>query len=292
MLIRCENCGKLFDFDNCGGLCPDCGHFHSAPPVTHSFDAQPNFQASAPSGRVVGSAKSPSDERPPQRILAIILAVLWGVLLLGGFGLYSMKKNRWEKSGKLADLQVQTVSAQNITLHGQKYAFGPYQKMTSHSAGLPEGHVLVRVQIDRKEPDEWVREREDSCFLQVDSPRGTTFFAPLDSYSIERVYPELMDTFMDTYSLHSTEAAVGYMYFAVPSDFTSLSIYLEEATRMKYKSPRKVVSLLHCSLEQADFEPEAQASSDKGTQAANSAPANSLPDNLSSLTDVEVNLDA
>lgn len=291
MLIRCESCGKLFDFDKAEGLCPACGHFHTQPPVAAAPNAESEPQRTESTGRVVGTGReSASAGRSPQRILALVLLAIWVLILVGGFGLHLLQKQRWKSSGKLSDVEVQTVSAQDVVLHNQHYSFGPYQKMTTRTAGLPEGYVLVQVQVDRKEAIEWVREREDTCYLQVESANGLSYYAPLESYAIERVYPDLSANYMDAYDLSSIEPGVGYMYFAVPADFTSAAMYLEEATRIKYESPRHVKNLWVCPLEE-DTAPPAPAPTEDGSSSTDASSADSLPDELAALADLEVDLD-
>ncbi len=253
MLIRCESCDKLFDFDKFDGVCPACGHYHSHPPVITPTPSQES------KGGVSGTARASSSDsaktnRQRSRTLAVL--VLWLLILVSGMVLRNIMMQRWRSSGMLGDVVTETVSADDVVLNRQHYTFGPYQKMSDRTAGLPDGYVLVRVYMDRKEADEWISGRDDSCCLQVETPSGYAYYSPLSSYHLERIYTDLCDDCMEIYDLQRTEADTGYMYFAVPADATSLSMYLEEATRLRYEDPRELTRILICPLEEAPLDSE------------------------------------
>ena len=41
MLIRCESCGKMFDYDKQDGQCPACGAFAARPAAQAAPEAAP-----------------------------------------------------------------------------------------------------------------------------------------------------------------------------------------------------------------------------------------------------------
>ena len=249
MLIRCDNCHELFDYQECKGVCPACEH-RQEPPVSFS----PTGPAAA-----AAAAKSHGHKLP------LLLLILWAAILLAFFVGRQIGEARWKRSGKLdGEVPTTQVQAKEFSFRGRSASAGPCEKLGSgYTTSLEEGHQLVRVSFSIEKPMDFEPGLSDTLFLQVFGPEGTAYYAPARSYDVEHIYPELTEKLLDDYCLHTYEEVDGDLYFVIPKDATDPVLYIELARTPEFhNTPRTVEQALICPLKLVDASAESEVAED------------------------------
>ena len=222
MLIRCTNCEKLFDYDACNGICPDCGRYHDAPS---------ELPRTAPMPHVSAEGVQPMPAKAKNvRASAIALMILWAAIALCGFVYIRLQEARWASSGLYPDNPVDTVYYEEFSLRGRRAKLGPCELMgpAFSTEDLAEGDQLVRVHFEVEESPEYAMGLEDEPFLRADGPDGiSTYLHPLSEYDIENYFPELTPYLLTSYDFSSMSEESGWFYFAIPQDTEKVYFHMD-----------------------------------------------------------------
>lgn len=247
MLMRCEGCGRVFDYEKQDGICPGCGRFCTQPgPGGRNAGAESGPAANGWAGQSGAEAGSeqPARSNPGAAawpVLFCLLAALWLAAMGGGFLLLRHRQATLPERAAFASPAADETSGgflqggRRVEITGAELLSGDYR------AGLPEGGCLVRVGLRFGETG-WRSGCGDLIYLQS----GDCFYRAADSYSLGQVYPELAKNALEEDTLQYTEAGEGWLYFALPAPPQNAALYLEEA--VGYGEERRVSGAAFCPL--------------------------------------------
>lgn len=249
MLMRCEGCGRMFDYNKADGVCPGCGRFCARPgpdgPDAGAADgwAEPGSAEAAFAADgwpQPGPAAQNSPRAAAWPVLFCLLAALWLGSMAGGFLLLRHRQAALPGRAAFVSPVADEVSGafrcrgREITITGAEIMGGEYR------AGLPENGCLVRVGL-RLDETAW-QDNADLFYLQS----GGCFYQAADVYALEQVYPALARAALDDYQLQAPEAAEGWLYFALPAPPEAAALYLEQA--VGYGEDRRVTGAAYAKL--------------------------------------------
>lgn len=242
MLMRCEGCGRMFDYEKNDGVCPGCGRFCQNPDLSDSSGADGPGGTSG-SGPAAAAGADAAVQTGPNAVvwpvLFLLLALLWAGAMAGGFWLLRRQQASLPARAAFASPVADEVSG-GFRCRGRAIAVTGAELLRDCRAGLPEGGCLVRVGL-RLDETAW-QENADCFYLQS----GGCFYQASDSWALEQIYPALARTALDEYELQSPEAAEGWLYFALPEPPADAALYLEQA--VGYGGERRVSGAAVCPL--------------------------------------------
>lgn len=229
MLMRCEGCGRMFDYEKQDGVCPGCGRFCTAPRADASAQGGPD---GAGAGQTAGAAGPAA---------FFLLALLWLCVMAGGFLLLRRQQNTLPERAAFASPVADEVSGGFLQGGRRVEITGAELLGTDYRAGLAEGSCLVRVGLRFGERG-WRSGCGDLLYLQS----GGCFYRAANGYTLGQVYPELAKTALEEDELQYTEAAEGWLYFVLPAPPENAALYLEQAEG--YGEERRVSGAAYCPL--------------------------------------------
>ena len=239
MLMRCESCGKMFDYEKTDGVCPGCGQF--CQPPLRADGAEPILPG--PGTEEQGLA---TDTAPPRaagsgwRAAFFALVLLWACVMAGGFALMRHRQAALPERAAFASPVADEVDGA-FRRHGRVIAVTGAEVMGSeYRAGLPEEGCLVRVGL-RLDETTW-QSNSDEFYLQS----GGCFYQATSTYYLQQVYPALAKDALDGSPLQSYQAQEGWLYFVLPGPPRDAALYLEQAEG--YGSDRRVTGAATCPL--------------------------------------------
>lgn len=237
MKILCTGCGQRFDELLCGGICPYCGRYNDpAAQPAEKGAAGPAWQPPEPeepgagAGPIYkGGAMPPARPRPahpnavPGALCALLALVLAAELLAFPLAARAARAAKNSK-GFVSAADTQLVQP------GEAFPFGPLGRQVTVGdaqrveglAGAAAGTQVVRVWCETKKQKDYSNWQAEA-YLQV----GDVYYAPVDEYRMEAVYPELAAQMLDPYELSSTSMAEGWIYFAVPESAGQGTLWLQ-----------------------------------------------------------------
>lgn len=251
MLMRCENCGRMFDYERTDGVCPGCGQFcqpprpAAAPGAPENLWPEPGEEDTEPrQGREVpfDAAARPraAGAGSGWRTAFFALVLLWACVMAGGFALMQHRQSTLPERAAFLSPVADTVSGA-FRRHGREITVTGAEVLGSeYRAGLPEGGCLVRVGL-RLDETVW-HSNSDEFYLQS----GGCFYEAASSYYLEQVYPALAQNALSEGLLQDTAAQEGWLYFALPGPPQDAALYLEQADG--YGSDRRVRGAAVCPL--------------------------------------------
>ncbi len=245
MLIRCNSCQKLFDYQQCKGVCPGCGQQQNAP-----------VPAASPS-----SHTSQSSHMIPKVLLA-----LWAAILVVALVGRQVSLHRWKNSGMLeGEVPASQLQAEEFSLRGRAGEIGSCERMgAQYTTGLETGHQLVRVKLVIQEPLDFDSGLSDAVFLQTTGPDGPQYYAPANRYDLERIYPQLSGDILNDFCLTSYGEVDGYLYFVIPQDAKEPVLYLELAHgHSRSQDERILEKVLLCPLKMTDAAVKSEVTDDE-----------------------------
>lgn len=237
MLMRCEGCGRMFDYEKQDGVCPGCGRFCAAPRADESAQDGPDgagaAQTAGAAPRQAGTAAGPA--------AFLLLALLWLCVMAGGFLLLRRQQNTLPERAAFASPVADEVSGGFLQGGRRVEITGAELLGTDYRAGLAEGSCLVRVGLRFGERG-WRSGCGDLVYLQS----GGCFYRAANGYTLGQVYPELAKTALEEDELQYTDAAEGWLYFVLPAPPENAALYLEQAEG--YGEERRVSGAAYCPL--------------------------------------------
>ena len=194
MLMRCEGCGRMFDYEKQNGICPGCGRFCALPGPAgdtawpgragaleqNGAGVHPN--ADGRPGQAVNTAHSA--RRGPAAFLA--LALLWLCVMAGGFALLRRQQATLPERAAFASPVADEVSGGFLQGGREVSITGAEVLGSGYRAGLAEESCLVRVGLRFGERG-WRSGCGDLLYLQS----GGCFYRAADRYSLGQLYPAL-----------------------------------------------------------------------------------------------------
>ena len=242
MKILCENCGQRFEELLNGTICPHCGRANPAPaqaepafgepavqpPVLNGWDmvsaaAEPEQEPEGQGGRVYAPPRRAS-AKLPLAVCLLLLLVLAGELVF--FPLARQAATAQKRlTGRVPEAAV-TSQTQN-----ESFTLGPGQRPVlvgqaqrlAKMRGVEPGMVMVRVWCETKKQPSYTGGWSSAVYMEADG----LYYEPVQGYSLEKFYPELMDEVLDEYELTSTAMAEGWFYFVLPGDHTEATLWLQ-----------------------------------------------------------------
>lgn len=218
MLIRCETCGKMFDYDKQDGQCPACGAFSSRPAAAPAPAPRPVPAAGGLRGvgaRPAAPRPAPARPRPAPRAGGSLLWLRVLLAALGVAGLVAAAALRPAARPEPVAVPVQTLAAgETVTLAGREVALSQPQILTGRTAGLPQGWQLYRVRVTAPEQADWDPDAEAAVSLRA----AGGYWEMLEDFQLERLWPELEAEALASYDLAGWEALEGWLYLAGPAD--------------------------------------------------------------------------
>ena len=161
-------------------------------------------------------------------VLPGILCAVLAILLLVELAAFPLAA-RAAKAAKKAQGFVQAAGTAQAQ-QNEAFPLGPLKRQVtvgaaervSGLAGTPAGAGVVRVWCEAKKQKDYAS-WEAAVYLQI----GDTYYAPIDEYRMESVYPELAAEVLDVYELSGTAMAEGWIYFAVPEGAKDATLWLQ-----------------------------------------------------------------
>lgn len=257
MFIRCDSCGKLFNYEKNDGVCPHCAAFNS-PPDAHSnkpAQASVSYESDEPlpfseeaeeeetffSPQPSVSASLP-EEKPASRkgcrgcgcffvVLLVLFVAVIGVLVWQRV----TQKDRW--TGQMS--QPEPPSLLNFQA-GETVQIGSYTACAADtavivlpegSAQLPEGEMAVGIQMDFTVNDEypesgnWYHSPIPAPYVMLEDGRCRKM---MDTWMLSSYFPELYSQCVDVDGLFYGDEGSGMVYFVVPADTGTVALCLEQ----------------------------------------------------------------
>lgn len=243
MLIRCESCGKMFDYDRQDGQCPACGAFAARPAATAAPAAAPAGNA----GGVRGVLRRPAAQAGPRRNGFLWLRVLLVALGLLFFTLSGVL-GRSEPAPEPLPVSESTARAgEPVTMAGRAMTFSQPQRLTGRTAGLPTGWQLYRVRVSAPELEDWDSHVEAAVSLCA----GGGYWEALEGYTLEQLWPDLGEQALSLYDLTDWEALDGWLYLAGPADEAASLCLEDQVLDEDYDPHTRTVTMLELNWEEA-----------------------------------------
>lgn len=271
MFIRCDSCGKLFNYEKNDGICPHCSAFNS-PPDTNGGEAartytspadrepEPQFFESteedifseesdpvpsfSPSPASVSPSPAASSGRGQRRgcrcgCFLILVPVLLIVVLLGVEILQQMQRDeKWLEWIRQPEApQVVSCSPDEpvqTSLYTVSVSGDAVVAMEAGNEALPEGEKLIGIEIQVSVTDEY------PDFTDWYGPIVPTPYllledgrcrAAVDSWTLSSELPDLYAGCIDVRDLYYGDEAGGIVYFVVPADTQTITLCLEQRSQ-------------------------------------------------------------
>jgi len=257
MFMRCDSCGKLFNYEKNDGVCPHCSAFNSPPDARGDEPAQASvsyesaepqpFSEEAEEEETLFSPQpsvspSLSVEKQGSRkgcrgcgcafvvLLVLVLAVI-GVEVWKQF----TQKDRW--TGQMN--QPEPPSLQTFQA-GQTVEIGSYTACAADTAvivlpegseQLPEGEMAVGIQMDfavddeYPESDSWYHSPIPAPYVMLEDGRCRKM---MDTWLLSSYSPDLYSQCVDVDGLFYGDQGSGMVYFVVPADTSTVTLCLEQ----------------------------------------------------------------
>lgn len=251
MLIRCESCGKMFDYDKQDGQCPACGAFAARPAAQAAPEAAPAPDFGPETGGlggVRGTLRRPSAVRTAARRGS---SLLWLRVALAGLGLVFFALSGLMQPPQADNTHLpDTIAAQAgqaVTAAGREMTFAQPQRLTGRTAGLPEGWQLYRVRVSAPELDDW----NSRAGVAVSLYAGGGYWQMLEDYELERLWPELAEESVASYDLSGWDALDSWLYLAGPADETAVLCLEDQVLDEEYDPHTQTVITLDLDWEEA-----------------------------------------
>ena len=253
MLIRCEQCGKLFDYMKNDGICPECGRYHSIPegaePEAPELLSEEEYiqGEGGVSGRPAAQLRNQSRRR-----LTFSLLVLWALILAVGFAWFHVRQAKRQNEGWYTVTVEPTVVDSVFFFRDQQVEVSPVQRMgREYQGGVPAGHQLIRIPMTPIERH-YSEDPSDRVYLRVEIGGRTEYLDPVYNFELAELYPDLDHGLISDELLCYSEDGQGWLYFSVPDGFDSLTLYLEQARQEEYEEPRQIEAVYLCPLTMAE----------------------------------------
>lgn len=251
MLIRCESCGKMFDYDKQDGQCPACGAFAARPAAQAAPAAEP-VPGFAPEtgglGGVRGTLHRPASARTAARRGS---GLLWLRVVLAGLGILFFALSGLLQPPKADNTRLpDTMTAQAdqaVAVAGREMTFTQPQRLTGRTAGLPEGWQLYRVRVSSPELADWNSRAEVAVSLYA----GGGYWQMVEDYELERLWPELAEESVASHDLTSWDALDGWLYLAGPADGDAALCLEDQVLDEEYDPHTRTVITLELDWEEA-----------------------------------------
>ena len=253
MLIRCENCGKPFDYDKNEGVCPACARYQSqpgaaVPQVRGAGGASTLKNAYQRPAGAAARPQAPLKKRGNGKqnlVLTGVLALLLVVLLAAGAA-----ARLPQPAAPVFEAPVQRLAGAlpaRFELAGAECRVTGAQTLgAGYTTGVQPGYELIRVGFERGAGFEWEGSWDDSVYLAVNGG----YVEPVDGYELERLYPELAEAALSSYDVDAYGGAEGYFYFLVPQGTREVDICFEQASDAGGERAVQKVLQLTVSLEE------------------------------------------
>lgn len=255
MLIRCESCGKMFDYDKQDGQCPACGAFAARPesapaPAPAAPESQPprgiRGLGEAGGRPVSRPAPRPAARRPAAGGSLLWLRVLLAALGVGFFAAAALLGLSGPEAGPLPACATAT-AGQPVELAGREVVFSQAQVLAGRTAGLPQGWQLYRVRVSAAEWEDWDPDAEAAVSLWA----GGGYWGMLEDYDLEQIWPELAGEALASYDLAGWDALEGWLYLAGPADPAAALCLEDQRLDEDYDPHTRAVTMLELDWEEA-----------------------------------------
>ncbi len=246
MLIRCESCGKLFDYDKQDGQCPGCGAF-AARPAEPAAAPQPAVSARPAAGGVRGTLRRPAFAKPGSQAGSLLLRVMLVLLGLLFFTLSGMLRPTEAAPVTRPASGVPVQAGETVTLAQRPMTFSQPQRLTGRTAGLPEGWQLYRVRVNAPELTDWNSHVE----VMVSLYAGGGYWEALADYDLESLWPDLAEQALSLYDLTGWDALDGWLYLAGPADEGATLCLEDQVLDDNYDAHTRSVTTLELNWEEA-----------------------------------------
>ncbi len=256
MFIRCDSCGKLFNYEKNDGVCPHCAAFNSPPaPGGEPEQASVSYEAAEPQpfseeaeeeetffSPQPSVSASPAADKPRSRksrrgcgcVLAVLLALVIAVI---GVQIWQRvtRKDRWTE-------QMQQTEAPSVQAFeaGQTVQIGPYTACAAGAAvialpegseQLPEGEMAVGIQMDFAVDDEypdsdpWYHSLIPAPYVMLEDGRCRTM---MDTWLLSSYSSPLYSQCVEVDALYYGDEGSGMVYFVVPAGTDTVTLCLEQ----------------------------------------------------------------
>lgn len=234
MKFLCANCGKRFDVELCGEMCPYCGRVNTmsgqspAPAAQAMYEEIDNDRYSMPE---YSENFTWQRERIRWRVVlipaAIALAMFVALAVLVGISVW---QDTQKPQPQLTDTQplpiTTTMQMQNEAFaygtHGRKVTVGTAQ-VIDDCPWVQDGTVFVRVWLQVGKATEAEYRTDVNFYLSINDEyyQQASSYRLTDGGIVEEV--ELLDA----YSMYTSGMDEGWVYFVVPQGAASLTLWIE-----------------------------------------------------------------
>lgn len=264
MFIRCDSCGKLFNYEKNDGICPHCSAFHSSPDSCSQEPAQRSapFDTAGPQpfseedgeeeplfSPQPSSTLSAAESEPHSRsrgfrgcgCMLVVLLVLVFVVIGLQVWQYVSRRDRW-----IEQMQQAEAPAVQTFAPGQTVQIGAYTVCAADTAvvalpegsgELPEGEMAVGVHLDFSVDDEypdsdgWYHSPIPAPYVLLEDGRCRKM---MDTWMLSGYSSPLYSQCVDVEALYYGDEGSGMVYFVIPSGTDMVTLCLEERTASDY----------------------------------------------------------
>lgn len=165
MKVICKNCGKRFDYDIYGGLCPKCSTYYREWNDNSAYKEQSSHMEKTLAGRNISLKQKQNDRKPKHSVLyytvTVMLLIVFFLTAAIPFGLCALKNQKGYEAMK----QEQAVKPQKIKM-GTPFFYqtaedGEYKITitgvttdTDSALEVPEGYDMVTVRYHITRPED------------------------------------------------------------------------------------------------------------------------------------------
>ena len=260
MFIRCDSCGKLFNYEKNDGICPHCSAFNSAPdncknepgqrvasheikePQPFADEAETEESTFAPQPTYAPFQQEPALEEPRSRNkgcrgCGCIFGVLF-VLFLAVIGVqiwqHASQKDRWMEQMQQTEAPlVQDFDAEQnvqIGMYTVCSADSAVIALPEGSAELPEGEMAVGIHLnvlpgDAPDSSDWYYSSIPAPYVMLEDGRCRKM---MDVWMLSSYSSPLYAQCLDLDALYYGDTGSGMVYFVVPAGTDTVTLCLEE----------------------------------------------------------------
>ena len=224
MKILCSNCGLRYDPAASEGVCPHCGRYTAAPAVAFAPEAAPPAPEEE---HVLWAPPAPARRRTSRAALVLFflfLAVFAAECVIFPLAARATRAGQ-ARASYVPDAAVETA------VQNEAFAFGPAGRQVLVGAaqrlggvrGVEEGGEMVRVWCEVDKEQDYRSGWASDAYLQA----GEAWYPAVQTYDLEQFYPELAAEALDPYDLQGSAMDEGWLYFAVPAQAESWTLWLQ-----------------------------------------------------------------
>ncbi len=226
MKIKCEKCGRLFDYEKNEGVCDNCGRYHSRINQDNPYNT---YQTEKHDHILHDAAKYDSNldnnKTRKERFISVILIVCMIVVAIYYVGSTTLKKQKVAEQKQIGLLEPTVMDMKEpISLHCGTLKLTGCSYFHKWDSVLPAGYRLLSLTYEMNWTEDAYCPYKPDVFLCLDQ---TYYLQPLNEYSLaEEVgldYEQLQQEYLVGDCLDEEQ---GRLIYLVPDGFDQIRFLL------------------------------------------------------------------